>query len=285
MTSAKGIAASVGDAPRAQPAARSRSRGSLLFVLGVAVLGAACYLGWQRLRTPAFVQGFRIVKEYPHDPEAYCQGLVFDGGLFHESTGQHGASSVRTVEIETGKVLKKTDLAQVYFGEGLAQVGDRLIQLTWQQQIARIYDRDTLKPLDQFEYEGEGWGLAYDGEHLIQSDGSEVLVFRDPKTFKEVRRVRVLMHGTPVTELNELEMVEGEVWANVWKRDYLVRIDPQSGEVVGVVDLAGLYDHSSIPSNDAVLNGIAYDPKAKRLFVTGKLWPKLFEIEVVEKAR
>src|SRR6185503_12311648 len=137
--------------------------------------------------------------------------------------------------------------------------------------------------LDQFEYEGEGWGLAYDGKHLIMSNGSAVLVFRDPQTFKEVRRVTVRMKGAPLDQLNELEMVEGEVWANVWKKDYIARIDPRTGEVLGVVDLAGIFDRHSIEDEDAVLNGIAYDPKSKRLFVTGKLWPKLFEIEVVAK--
>ena len=285
MTSAKGtLAAGAGAAPRELGgAARAQSRGMLLLGLGVALLGVACVLGWQRLRARPWIQGFHVVHEYAHDPEAYCQGLVYDGGLLHESTGQRGESSVRTVELETGKVLRKTDLPPYLFGEGLALVGERLIQLTWEEGIARVYDRATLKALDQFEYEGEGWGLVYDGKHLIQSDGSANLVFRDPTSFKEVRRVRVLSKGAPLDQLNELEMVEGEVWANVWKKDFIVRIDPESGEVLGFVDLAGLFDHSRIPSNDAVLNGIAYDPEGKRLFVTGKLWPKLFEIEVVEK--
>lgn len=282
MTSAKGTLAAGAAASPARPAARALP-GTLLLALGGVLLLAACYLGWQRFHARAWLQGFRVVHEYPHDPGAYCQGLVFDGGLLHESTGQHGTSSVRTVELESGKVLRKTDLPYNLFGEGLALVGERLIQLTWEQGVARVYDRATLKPLDQFEYEGEGWGLVYDGTSLIQSDGSEFLTFRDPKTFKEVRRVRVLSKGAPVKELNELEMVEGELWANVWKRNYLVRIEPATGEVVGVIDLSGIFDASAIPNNDAVLNGIAYDPEAKRLFVTGKLWPKLFEIEVVAK--
>lgn len=285
MTSAKGtLAAGASSASREQAGdSRAQSRGMLFFGLGLALLGAACFLGWRRMRVRPWVQGFRVVAEYPHDPEAYCQGLVFDEGVLHESTGQLGHSSVRTVELESGKVLRKLVLPPYLFGEGLARVGERLIQLTWQQGVARVYERATLKPLDQFEYEGEGWGLVYDGTHLIQSDGSEVLTFRDPVTFKEVRRVRVLMKGAPVKELNELEMVAGELWANVWKKDYLVRIDPATGAVLGLVDLAGLFDASGIPNNDAVLNGIAYDPREKRLFVTGKLWPKLFEIEVVAK--
>jgi glutamine cyclotransferase len=229
------------------------------------------------------VQGYRIVHEYPHDPDAYCQGLVYDDGVLYESTGQMGRSSVRVVELATGKVLKKTEMPANLFGEGLALVGDRLIQLTWEQGVARIYDKATLTPLDQFEYDGEGWGLVHDGTHLIMSDGSEVLTFRDPKTFAVVRKVRVLSKGAPVTFLNELELVRGELWANIWKKDHIARIDPDTGEVLGFVDLTGLFDHSSIPSDDAVLNGIAYDPDGDRLFVTGKLWPKLFEIELVRK--
>jgi glutamine cyclotransferase len=262
----------------------TRSRSSALLGAGIVLLAAAgSCLAWRQLRTRPWIEGFKIVHEYPHDPDAYCQGLVYDDGVFHESTGRRGHSTVRTVEIETGKVLRKTDLPANYFGEGLALVGDRLIQITWEEELARIYDRDTLKALDQFEYKGEGWGLAFDGTYLVMSDGSDKLFFRDPKTFKEVRRVAVKMKGAPLTELNELEMVEGEVWANVWKKDYIARIDPATGEVVGVIDLSGIFDRHKIDDDDAVLNGIAYDPKGKRLFVTGKLWPKLFEIEVVSK--
>jgi len=281
MASSAGSATVAGSA--AVPAAAKRTKGSVLLVVGGALLAGGGCLAWRQLRVRPFLQGFRVVAEYAHDPQAYTQGLVFDGGLLHESTGQRGTSSVRTVELETGKVLRKTDLSARFFGEGLALVGERLIQLTWEEGVARVYDRNTLKPLDQFEYEGEGWGLAFDGQHLIMSDGSEVLVFRDPQTFKEVRRVTVRMRGAPLPELNELELVEDEVWANVWKKDYIARIDPETGEVRGVVDLAGIFDRHSIPNEDAVLNGIAYDAKSKRLFVTGKLWPKLFEVEVAAK--
>ena len=282
-----GMSMSGGSAAAAVPgsaaSAHSRSRTSVLLGLGVVLLAAAGFLAWQKLRTRAWIEGYRVVKQYPHDPAAYCQGLVFDGGVLHESTGQRGTSSVRTVELETGKVLRKTDLSEQYFGEGLALVGERLIQLTWEEGVARIYERATLRAVDQFQYKGEGWGLAFDGQHLIMSDGSEVLVFRDPQTFKEVRRVTVRMKGKPLEEINELEMVEDELWANVWKKDWIARIDPRTGEVLGIVDLTGIFDRSTIDNEDAVLNGIAYDPKEKRLFVTGKLWPKLFEIEVVAK--
>jgi len=258
-------------------------RGTLLLGLGFVLIAVGGALAWRTLSERDWIEGYRVVHEYPHDPEAYCQGLVFDHGQLHESTGRYGHSSVRTVELETGKVLQKTGLPDELFGEGLAQVDGRLIQLTWQEEVARIYDVETLKALDQFEYEGQGWGLAFDGTYLIHSDGSDQLVFRDPKTFKEVRRVRVTAKGAPVTMLNELEVVEGEVWANVWKRDYIARIDPATGQVLGFVDLAGIFDRHTIHDEDAVLNGIAYDPDSKRLFVTGKLWPKLFEIEVVKK--
>jgi len=279
MTSAKATALG-GDVPHASSSDRARSKGALLLGLGTLLLALAAFLVLQRTREKPWTMGYRVVKAYPHDPEAYTQGLVFDGGLLHESTGQRGFSSVRTVELETGKVLRETDLGARYFGEGLARVGERLIQLTWEEGVARIYDRATLKPLDQFEYEGEGWGLVFDGTHLVMSDGSETLVFRDPATFKEVRRVRVMSKDRPLGMLNELEMVEGELWANVWKQDYLARIDPKSGEVLGFIDLAGIFDRHSIPNEDAVLNGIAYDPATKRLFVTGKLWPRLFEIKI-----
>jgi glutaminyl-peptide cyclotransferase len=253
----------------------------LLIGFGLLLVGAAAV--WRLWPRPAWMQGFRVVHAYPHDPTAYCQGLVFDGGLLHESTGRYGESTLRTVELETGKVLRRQELPEGLFGEGLALVGEKLIQLTWKEGVARVSERSTLNPLDQFEYEGEGWGLAFDGRHLIQSDGTDRLVFRDPATFAEVRRVRVQARGKPLLRINELEWVEGELYANMWKSDLIARIDPASGEVLGFIDLTGIFDHRSIPDPDGVLNGIAYDPQGQRLFVTGKLWPKLFEIELVRQ--
>lgn len=264
------------------PSQGAGPRRSGLVVLGLALLAVAAYLGWRKYHERGWMQGYRVVAEHPHDPTAYTQGLVFDRGRFHESTGQKGSSRVRTLEIESGKELRVSRLPPMYFGEGLAMVGEKLIQLTWQEGVARIYERETLKPLDEVRYDGEGWGLAFDGKQLVMSDGSDTLFFRDPVTFKEVRRVRVAARGVPVRMLNELEVVEDEVWANIWKRDLIARIDPESGEVSGFVDLAGIFDRRSIPNEDAVLNGIAYDPETRRLWVTGKLWPKLFEIEVLE---
>jgi glutamine cyclotransferase len=229
------------------------------------------------------VAGYRVLHTYDHDPAAYCQGLVFDRGELLESTGREGISSVRIVELETGKVLKKTNLAPNLFGEGLALVGNELYQLTWTSGSCRVYDRDSLQYKREYRYEGEGWGLAYDGQRLFQSDGSDEIHVRDPATFKELKRLHVELDGKPVMRLNELEFVEGELLANIWKTDYLVRIDPKSGRVKGYVDLRGIFDYRTIDDEDAVPNGIAYDPAAKRLFVTGKLWPKLFQIEIVEK--
>ena len=253
--------------------------GALAATLALAGLGAHACLGPGSVD----VDGYRVVHTYEHDPAAYCQGLLFDQGVLCESTGREGISSVRIVELETGKVQKKTTLAPEFFGEGLALVGKELYQLTWKNGVCRVYDRDTLEYKREYDYDGEGWGLAYDGKYLIQSDGSNELHVRDPATFAEVKRLHVELDGKPVIKLNELEVVEGEILANIWKTDYLARIDPKTGKVHGYIDLHGIFEHEKIDDPDAVLNGIAYDPATKRLFVTGKLWPKLFEIEIVEQ--
>ena len=251
---------------------------------------AACGLfGWAfatraNKRSPAPpVYGYEVVHVYPHDPRAFSQGLVFADGFLYEGTGQYGQSSLRQVDLESGKVLKYVPLPREIFGEGIAISGNRIIQLTWQNRIGLIYDKESLKPQSTFRYKGEGWGLTSDGRRLVMSDGTATLRFIDPKTFRVVDSVTVRSRGAPVNELNELEYVEGEVYANVWGSDRIARISPKTGEVLGWIDLGGLLKPTESVSVDAVLNGIAYDPQAKRLFVTGKLWPKLFEIRIVPK--
>lgn len=224
----------------------------------------------------------QVVRSYPHDPTAFTQGLAFADGFLYEGTGLEGKSSLRKVELATGQVLRRHDLAADLFGEGIALVGDRIIQLTWKAGLAFVYDRDTFAERERFHYGGEGWGITFDGTHLITSDGSDTLRFRDPETFAEVRAVKVSRHGSPLERLNELEYVEGEVYANVWQYDFIARIDPRTGKVVGSIDVAGLYppEQRHDPAAE-VPNGIAYDARGKRLFLTGKNWPRLFEVRVV----
>ena len=226
------------------------------------------------------VHGYEIVREYPHDPDAFTQGLLYRDGALFESTGQYGRSSLRKVELATGKVLQQHRVDDRYFAEGLADWGTRLIQLTWQTNVGFVYDLTTFEPQSTFTYPGEGWGLTHDGSRLIMSDGSPNLRFLDPVTFQERGRIRVLDGPAPIDLLNELEFVKGEVYANVWGSDRIAIIDPAAGRVTGWVDLAGLLRGSARTGGEDVLNGIAYDAAQDRLFVTGKLWPKLFEIRV-----
>jgi glutamine cyclotransferase len=244
---------------------------------------AACGAGTPAAGTapaPAQAQTYRIVNVYPHDPQAFTQGLIFRGGFLFESTGHRGRSTVRKVQLETGEVIAQNRLDSQYFGEGLTDSRGRLIQLTWQAGRAFVYDPATLQLQRTFDYRGEGWGLTATDDHLIMSDGSTQLRFFDPDTFAEVRGVVVRDAGRPVADLNELEAVKGEVYANVWHSDRVARIDPASGAVRGWIDLSGLLAAGEVSDPEAVLNGIAYDQAGDRLFVTGKLWPKLFEIRV-----
>ncbi len=233
-------------------------------------------------RTPTYVA--EVVQAWPHDPEAFTQGLVWNNGTLFESTGQVGKSSLREVELKTGRVLRKRDVPEPYFGEGLVLVGQSLFEITWTSGIAFEYDAKSFAPIKQFKYEGEGWGLATDGTSIIMSDGTAVLRWRDASTFAVQKSVTVTDHGTPVTQLNELEWVKGEIWANVWQSDQIVRIDPVTGNVRGWIDLAGILPAMDRRGSEDVLNGIAYDAKADRLFVTGKLWPKLFEITLKKRS-
>jgi glutaminyl-peptide cyclotransferase len=222
-----------------------------------------------------------IVGTYPHDPEAFTQGLVFSDGYLYESTGLHGKSSVRKVDLETGQILKIHTLSKDVFGEGLTLWQGRLIQLTWRSGVAFIYDRDTFLQMGEFHYQSEGWGITHDGRSLIMSDGSAVLRFLDPQSFVEERQIEVLDKGTPVRNLNALAYVKGEIFANIWQQDAIARISPTTGAVLGWLDLAKLRNALGPARNAEVLNGIAYDAARDRIFVTGKYWPKLFEIKPV----
>lgn len=224
----------------------------------------------------------QIERVYPHDPNAFTQGLVHDGPWLYESTGLEGQSSLRRVELETGRIDARIELSPELFGEGLARVGDRLLQLSWQQGRALVWSLPALQLEREFAYEGEGWGLCHDGARLVMSDGSSVLQLRDPHTFELLGRLPVRLEGRPVPRLNELECVNGEVLANVWSDSRIVRIDGQTGTVTAIIDASELLAHPDVagaPDVD-VLNGIAYVPERDRLLLTGKLWPSLFEVSL-----
>jgi glutaminyl-peptide cyclotransferase len=226
---------------------------------------------------------YTVVRTYPHDSTAFTQGLQFVDGVLYEGTGLNGKSSIRRVKLETGEVLQRRNLDAAHFGEGITLWQSNIIQLTWQSGLAIVYDRTTFAPKRSFSYRGEGWGLTHDGVSLIMSDGTDELRFLDPASFKERNRVKVTAVGTAVPRLNELEYVKGEIFANVWQTDYVARIDPKSGKIAGWIDLRGLLTPRERAATD-VLNGIAYDTATDRLFVTGKLWPKLFEVKL-QRAR
>jgi glutaminyl-peptide cyclotransferase len=233
-------------------------------------------------RRPAPVQGYKIVATFPHDTTSFTQGLVFADGALYESTGLQRESTLRRVDITTGRTLQRLDVPAEYFAEGLALVGDELLQLTWQHQLGFVYDRKTFRQKRTFRYNTEGWGLAYDGtSRLVMSDGSDTLSFLDPKTLAVIRTMRVQDAGRPVGNLNELEWIEGEIWANVWMTDRIARISPNTGEVNAWIDLTSLWPVAMRPSpSEQVLNGIAYDKATRRIFVTGKKWPRLYQITV-----
>jgi glutamine cyclotransferase len=224
--------------------------------------------------------GFRAVNTYPHDPEAFTQGLVFHKGYLYEGTGLHGHSTLRKVELKTGRILKSHRLPIEYFGEGITIWQNKLIQLTWQSHTGFIYDLQSFRLLRTFSYPTEGWGITCDGKNLIMSDGTAILRFLDPRKFTVVKQIEVQDRGRPVPYLNELEYIKGEIFANIWDTGYIARISPQTGRVLGWIDLRGLYRLVDNGKRVDVLNGIAYDTKNNRLFVTGKFWPKLFEIRL-----
>lgn len=266
------------------PTRRSPSRKWLwLTIVGCALAVATIWVVQRQhgsKKDAVVVYTYEVVNTYPHDPSAYCQGLVFTEGQLYEGTGLFGASSLRRVDLESGEVLQRVDLDRKYFGEGIAAWKNRIVQLTWKGRMGLVYDRSSFQKLDTFRYEGEGWGLTHDGRHLIMSNGTATLKFLDPQTFKTVKELEVRSGGSTVPKLNELEYIKGEIWANVWFKDYIVRISPETGEVMGRINLTGLFPKEQRPSRDAVLNGIAYDAENDRVFVTGKNWPQLFEIHV-----
>jgi glutaminyl-peptide cyclotransferase len=231
------------------------------------------------------VYGYDVVHVWPHDRGAFTQGLVFLDGVLLESTGLYGQSSLRRVDLETGKVLKTITVPSQYFAEGLAALDGKLYQLTWKNQKCFVYDLETFRQQREFTYPGEGWGLTTDGHSLIMSDGTAQIRFLDPTNFAETRRITVFAHGQPVTNLNELEYVKGEIFANVWLTPAVARIDPASGKVVGAIDFRGLLTREDWTNGTDVLNGIAYDAARDRLFVTGKRWPKLFEVRLKVKEK
>ena len=272
------------DATAARPVAgRRSSRAGAWAAAGVVAAAAVGVAAWAQLahRGPT-LYGFRVIAAYPHDPDAYTQGLVIAGGRLYEGTGRYGASSIRRVDLATGRVEKIHAIGSEYFGEGIAILDGKLYELTWKSGLAFVYDLDTFNVVQTLQYPTEGWGLTHDGRNLILSDGSATLRFLDPATFKTVREITVRDGDRPIEKLNELEYIDGEIWSNVWYDDRIARISPADGRVLGWIDLAALYPQSTRGGDD-VLNGIAYDAAAKRIFVTGKDWPQLFEIEVLRK--
>ncbi len=221
-----------------------------------------------------------LVKTYPHDSSAFTEGLFFHDGALYESTGLEGQSDIRKVRLKDGKILQKTALDPQYFGEGIVNWNDRLVSLTWRHRLGFVWTLADFAPVADFRYEGEGWGLTQDGRHIIMSDGSAQIRFLDPDTLAETRRITVTWNGRPVDRLNELEWVKGEIYANIWYDSHIARIDPATGAVIDWLDIAPLVKASGAKGQEAVANGIAYDAAKDRLFVTGKLWPRLFEIKV-----
>ncbi len=231
---------------------------------------------------PIKVYSYKVVNVYPHDKNAYTQGLVFEDGVLYEGTGIRGKSSLQKIELETGNILKIRKLPDRIFGEGIVVCEDKIIQLTWKSGFGFIYDKYSFELLHKFSYHTEGWGITYDGEHLIMSDGTSTIRFMDPESLKKIERIQVCDNNGPVENLNELEYVKGKIYANVWKSDRIAIIAPDTGQVTGWIDCKGLFVPEGPRKPVDVLNGIAYDSENDRLFVTGKLWPKVFEIQVLK---
>lgn len=226
------------------------------------------------------IYGIRVVEQYPHDINAFTQGLFYHNGYLYEGTGKNGLSELSKRNLEDAEKLQSQPLADRYFGEGIELVGDKIYQLTWQSHMVFVYDLETFEQIGTHYNATEGWGLAYDGKQLILSNGSDKIQFLDPETFVPQREISVSVNGNPISNLNELEYINGEIWANVWQTNFILRINPETGITSSYIDLNGLSDYTELGSNEAVLNGIAWDKEQERLFVTGKHWAHLFEVEL-----
>lgn len=273
--------------PANQPSQLTPAKSSRAGLIIAGIMVAVGIVGYGITRTSSAdsgtpVYGYEVVNSYPHNPRSFTQGLQYLDGTLYEGTGQNGDSAVMKDDLESGENLLRQTIPDQYFGEGIVVIDDKLYELTWQSQTGFVYDRENLLPERQFHYTGEGWGLTYDGDRIIMSDGSDFLRFWDPETLEETGRVQVTDNGVPIRNLNELEYIDGEVYANVWQTDRIARIDPESGKVNSWIDLRGLLPANERQGTD-VLNGIAWDARGKRLFVTGKWWPRLFEIKLVER--
>lgn len=253
---------------------------TLIFILGIIIISSTLNLLNTIHDDSVPIYTYKIIQTYPHDPTAYTQGLAFDNGYLYEGTGLLGQSSLRKVELESGEVVQIHNLSSELFGEGITVYRDKIIQVTWRSHTGFVYDKNSFEVVTSFEIATEGWGLTHDGSSLILSDGTPTLYFLDLDTYEEIRTVEIFDKNGPVLNINELEYVHGEVFANVWQTERIARIDPENGLVVGWIDLRGLSGHFNEDATIDVLNGIAFDGESDRLFVTGKLWPKLFEIEI-----
>ena len=229
------------------------------------------------------IWGISVVETFPHDPESFTQGFVYHRGYFYESTGLHGKSALKKIELNSGKVIKRVELGKEYFGEGMTILDDKIYQLTWLNKTGFIYDLSSFQKTGRFSYRSEGWGLTTDGKSLIMSDGTAVITFLNPETFQVIRRINVRDGKMPVTYLNELEFIRDEIWANVFTTDLIARISPQTGKVLSWIDLSSLPTLLPRSRRRDVLNGIAYDPERDRIFVTGKFWPQIFEIKIIKQ--
>lgn len=258
------------------PFPRCRSLAAAL-ALAACLLTAACAFA-------APVLGYKVVAKFPHSTESYTEGFFYLDGLFYEGTGIEGHSALLAIEPQTGKPVQKRELPPHYFGEGIVDWGPNVYQWTWKSQICFVYDRFSLRPVKQFTYTGEGWGMTRTAKEIITSDGSAILRFRDPATFRETHHILVKDGATPIEQLNELEFIKGEIYANVWHSDRIARINPRDGHVIAWIDLSGLLPPDQMVNQESVLNGIAYDSRQDRLFVTGKQWPTVFEIKVVPRS-